>query len=52
MATFKAPYGVGTVTVPDDRADRYRQAGWVEEKPAPKRRSATKDDKDSPKGEG
>jgi len=33
MATFQAPYGPGRIQIPDERAARYREAGWREVKP-------------------
>lgn len=47
MAIFQAPYSPGRIDIPDERADRYRDAGWREvkaqpEKKAPAKRSAAK----------
>lgn len=48
MATFQAPYGPGRIDIPDERADRYREAGWrevkakAEPKKAPAKKAAAK----------
>lgn len=41
MATLKSPYDGGVIDVPDELADRYTAAGWLDgsEKPKVSRRS-------------
>lgn len=40
MATLKSPYDGGVIDVPDELADRYTAAGWLED--TPKRQTRTK----------
>ncbi|SFK31609.1 hypothetical protein [Cellulomonas sp. KH9] len=40
MATLKSPFDGGVVDVPDELADRYTAAGWLED--APKRQTRAK----------
>jgi len=46
MATLKSPFDGGTVEVPDDLADRYTAAGWVEDAPKRQTRSKRTEDED------
>lgn len=42
MATLTSPYGKGTITVPDERVDRYLAAGWTADDPKPRARAKSR----------
>lgn len=46
MATLRAPYGRGTVTVSKESAERFKAAGWVEVKESAGRKRPAKDSAD------